>query len=217
MAALDLEEQEQLAELKAWWNRYGNLLLTAITLVFLVIAGINLWNYYQRSQSSAAAMVFEGLQKLAVGGDAKKIGEASKALAEQYPRSAYASLGNLVAARESFEANDLPAARSQLQWVIDHARDSEYKHLATVRLAGVLLDQKEFDAALKVLAEPPPAEFEAIYADRKGDILFAQGKMEEARSAWQAALAKTGAASTLKAAIEFKLDLAGAPQTPTKS
>ena len=70
MAALDLEEQEQLAEFKAWWNRYGNLVLTAVTLVLLVIAGINGWNYYQRTQATASAKVFEGLQKLAVGGDA---------------------------------------------------------------------------------------------------------------------------------------------------
>ena len=69
MAALDLQEQEQLAQLKAWWQRFGNQVLTAITIVLLAIAGFNGWNYYQRTQSNAAAQVFEGLQKLAAAGD----------------------------------------------------------------------------------------------------------------------------------------------------
>ena len=218
MAALDLEEQEQVAQIKAWWQRYGNLVLSAVTLVCLVIAGINLWNYYQRSQSQAAAKVFEGLQKLAVGGDAKKVVEASKALAEQYPRSPFAALGSLIAARSAFDANDMPGARAQLQWVIDNARDDEYKHIATVRLAGILLDQKDYDGALKLVATAPAGEqFAALYADRRGDILFAQGKVADARTAWQDALAKSGPASTLRAAVEFKLDLAGGTPAPTKS
>lgn len=217
MAALDLEEQEQLAQLKAWWQRYGNHLLLALTLVFLAIAGYNGWSYYQRTQSTAAAQVFEGLQKLAAGGDAKKVGEASKALADQYPRSVYATLGNLMAARASFEANDMPAARTQLQWVLDNARDDEIKHVARVRLSGILLDQKEFEPALKLLEASHPSQFEALYADRKGDILYAMGKIAEARGAWEGALAKSGAANTLKAALEFKLDMVGASLPLTKS
>lgn len=217
MAALDLEEQEQLAQLKAWWQRYGNHLLTAVTLVLLSIAAYNGWNYYQRTQSTAAAQVFEGLQKLAAGGDAKKVVEASKALADQYPRTVFASLGNLIAARASFDANDMPAARTQLQWVLDNARDEELKHVARVRLAGILLDQKEFQPALKLLEASHPTRFEVLYADRKGDVLYAMGKIAEARGAWEGALAKSGTANSLKAALEFKLDMVGATPPSTKS
>ena len=217
MAALDLEEQEQLAQLKAWWQRYGNHLLLAITLVLLSIAAYNGWSYYQRTQSTAAAQVFEGVQKLAAAGDAKKVAEASKALADQYPRTVFASLGNLIAARASFDANDLPAARTQLQWVLDNGRDEELKHVARVRLAGILLDQKEFEPALKLLEATHPPRFEALYADRKGDVLYAMGKVAEARTSWEGALAKSGAANTLKAALEFKLDMVGATPSLTKS
>ena len=217
MAALDLEEQEQLAQIKAWWQRYGNHVLTAVTMLFLGIAGYNGWNYYQRSQSVAAAQVFEGVQKLASGGDAKKVSEASKALADQYPRSTLAAMSNLIAARVSFEANDLAAASTQLLWVVNSGRDEDLKHVARIRLAGIMLDQKRFDEAIKLLDTTHPAQFTAQYADRRGDVLFAMGKLADARDAWQKALAASGTASTLKAALEFKLEMAGASPTPSKS
>lgn len=219
MAALDLQEQEQLAELKAWWQRFGNLVFTALTIILLVIAGYNGWQYYQRSQSLAAAQVFEGLQKLAAGGDAKKVADANKALSEQFPRTSYAAMGNLIAARVSFDANDLPGAKSQLQWVIDNARDEELKHIARVRLAGVLLDLKEFEPARKALDAAHPAQFDALYEDRMGDILLATGKPAEARAAWEGALVKIGASDrgALRPTIEFKLDLVGGKVASTKS
>ena len=214
MAALDLQEQEQLANLKAWWQRYGNLVMTAITVVCLVIAGFNGWRYYQRTQTAAAIQVFEGLQKLVAGGDAKKVAEANKALSEQYPRTTVAAMGSLIAARVSFEANDLVTARSQLQWVIDHGRDEDLKHIARVRLAGILLDQKEFEPALKLLDATHPTQFEALYADRRGDILLAAGKPAEARLAWEKALAKAGDKGALRSLIEFKLELVGGAPPP---
>ena len=217
MAALDLEEQEQLAQLKAWWQRFGGQVLTGITIVMLVIAGYNGWNYYQRAQSGAAAKVFEGLQRLAEGRDVKKVSEASKALADQYPRSVFSAMGNLIAARISFDGKDLASARAQLQWVLDNGKDDELKHLARIRLAGILLDQKELEPARKLLETPHPPHFDAAYADRRGDIFHAMGKIAEARGAWETALAKAGTANSLKATLEFKLDMIGAAPPATGS
>ncbi|MFN0164550.1 MAG: YfgM family protein [Burkholderiales bacterium] len=217
MAALDLEEQEQLDQLKAWWQKNGNLVVTAITLVFLAIAGVNGWNYYKSSQAGAAATVFEGLQKLSEKNEPAKVVEAAKALAEQYPRSTFAAMGQFIAAKSAFDANDLAAARTALQWVMDKSSDDELKHLARVRLAGVMVDQKEFDAALKLLETARPAHFEALYADRRGDALYAMGKPADARGAWESALAKSEGSGALKSAIEFKLDLVGGKALPAKS
>jgi predicted negative regulator of RcsB-dependent stress response len=126
-------------------------------------------------------------------------------------------MGNLIAARVAFDANDLPTARTQLQWVMDSGRDDELKHVARIRLAGIMLDQKQFDDALKLLDAAHPAEFDAQYGDRRGDVLYAMGKLAEAREAWQKALSAAGPAATLKAALEFKLEMAGAPAVVTKS
>ena len=82
MAALDLQEQEQLAEFKAWWDKRGNLVLTTLIIIFLVIAAYNGWRYYQRSQSLAAGAVFEQRQAATTAGDKTMTREIAGALRE---------------------------------------------------------------------------------------------------------------------------------------
>ena len=209
MAALDLQEQEQLAELKAWWARYGNLLLTSLIIIFLAIAAYNGWRYYQRSQALAAASVFDQLQNAAANNDKAKTREISGVLLANYGSTSFAPMGALITAKVQFENGDIPTAKAQLQWVIDNSRDEELKHVARVRLAGVLLDEKLFDDGLKLLDAVHPAHFDAVYADRRGDLLLAQGKTAEARTAWQEALAKLDAKTTLRGSVQLKLDLTG--------
>ena len=209
MAALDLQEQEQLAELKAWWARYGNLLLTSLIIIFLTIAAYNGWRYYQRSQALAAAAVFDQLQNAAASGDKAKTREISRVLLTNYGSTSFAPMGALITAKVQFEGGDIQTAKAQLQWVIDNSRDEELKHVARVRLAGVLLDEKQFDEGLKLLEAAHPAYFDAVYADRRGDLLLAQGKSAEARTAWQEALAKLDNKTTLRGSVQLKLDLIG--------
>ena len=209
MAALDLQEQEQLAEFKAWWSRYGNLLLTSLIIIFLTIAAYNGWRYYQRSQALAAAAVFDQLQTAAASGDKAKTREISGVLLANYGSTSFAPMGALITAKVQFEGGDIQTAKAQLQWVVDNSRDEELKHVARVRLAGVLLDEKRFDEGLKLLEATHPAHFDAIYADRRGDLLLAQGKSAEARGAWQEALAKLDNKTNLRGSVQLKLDLTG--------
>jgi predicted negative regulator of RcsB-dependent stress response len=215
MAALDLQEQEQLAELKAWWEKRGNLVLTTLIIVFLAIAAYNGWRYYQRSQSLAASAVFEQVQSAAAAGDKAKTREIAGSLLENYPGSSYAPLGALMAAKTLFDAGEAQSAKAQLQWVIDKGRDEELKHVARVRLAGILLDEKSYDEGLKVLDAAHPSHFEALYADRRGDLLLAQGKLPEARTAWRDALKKSDAKTAMRGSLELKLELVGAAPAET--
>jgi predicted negative regulator of RcsB-dependent stress response len=118
-------------------------------------------------------------------------------------------MGALIAAKAAFDANDLKGAKTNLQWVIDHGKDDEYKAIAKIRLAGVLLDEKAYDDGLKLLAGDFPAQFAGPVADRKGDILVAQNKVEEARSAYQLALEKTDEKNPGRQLIQLKLDAIG--------
>jgi len=115
----------------------------------------------------------------------------------------------LLAAKAYFEAGDMRAAKAQLQWVIDHGRDEEYQAIARLRLAGILLDEKAYDEGLKALAVEPPAAFAALFADRRGDLLTAQNKIDEARKAYEQALAATDAGSNLRVMTELKRDALG--------
>ncbi|MBU6271383.1 MAG: tetratricopeptide repeat protein [Betaproteobacteria bacterium] len=207
--AYDLEEQEQLATLKAFWARYGNFLLTALTVVLLAIAGWRAWGWHQAREAAAASVIYDQLQVAAQARDVDKVRAAAGTLVEQHGRTAYGPMGALLAARVYFEAGDLKAARAPLQWVMDNAADDALRQLARVRLAGVLLDQQAYDEGLKLLAGAAPAGFEAEWADRRGDLLIAQGKTEEARAEYRTALEKAAKAAPLRRVIQIKLDALG--------
>src|SRR5258706_2149112 len=204
--AYDLQEQEQLAELRALWEKYGNLVTTVLGLLLLALAGYWGWQRYQVGQAAEAAAVYEQLNKAVSENNAAKTKEVAGTLLERFARTVYAPLAALQAARVNHDSGDLAAARAQLQWVLDQSRYPEFAWLARVRLAGVLLDEKSYDPALQVLAPTPPANFAAAFADRRGDILLAQGHVDDARRAWRDALERSGNQGLLRNMIQLKLD-----------
>jgi predicted negative regulator of RcsB-dependent stress response len=209
--AYDLQEQEQLATFKAWWEKYGNFILTVITLVLLAVAAWNGWRWYERREAAAASAVYEQVLKALAENNGAKVKELTGTLIQNHGRTVFASMAALHAAKVNHEGQDLPAARSQLQWVIDKSGHEEFALVARVRLAGVLLDEKNYDEALKVLASEVPAAHQTAFADRRGDILLAQGKPSEARAAWQLALDKAEPQHPLRQLIQLKLDAVPAP------
>jgi predicted negative regulator of RcsB-dependent stress response len=210
--AYDHDEQEQLASLKAWWNQYGNLVTWLLIIALSAYAGWTGWNYYQRNQAVQASQLYDELQKAAAANDQAKVQRAAVDMQDKFGRTAYAQMSALAAAKAAFDAGDLKTAKAQLQWAIENARDEEYKAVAKIRLAGILLDEKAYDEGLKVLSGDFPAPFAGVVADRKGDILVAQEKVDEARAAYQAALEKTDQSNPGRQLIQLKLDaIGGAP------
>jgi predicted negative regulator of RcsB-dependent stress response len=207
MATYDLEEQEQLAELKAFWKQYGSLIVLAVAAALAVFAGYRIWHWYQASQTTQASAVYGELQKAAVANDTKKVRDLAGTLIEQYPRSVYAPLGAFISAKLHFGTGDLKTARAQLAWAAENARDPGVQALARLRLANVLLDEKDYDEAQKVLAIRPEPAFEALFEDVRGDVLAAQGKRTEAKAAYSAALAKLKPGDdAARDLIQLKLD-----------
>lgn len=209
MAYYDLEEQEQLAALKAWWRQYGALCLIGVALALAALAAYLGWNWYRDRETSKAAVVYADLLKQADAGERKKALESAKTLTQDYAKSGYATVGAFVAARLSFEGGDLAAAKEQLQWIVERARDEDMKSLARYRLAGVLLDEKKFDEALKLLEAKPEDPMAALIADLRGDVLTAKGAPAEARAAYQTALEKSDAKSPYRNLIQMKIDALG--------
>lgn len=189
---LDLEEQEKVAELKAWWGRYGTLVLSALVAAALASAGWSGWQWHQRSQAAEASALYETLSKAAQENDAKALRDAGGALVESYPRTLYASLGALLSARFHFDRDDLKAAKAQLQWVIERAGSEDLRDIARLRFGAILLDEKAYDEALKAAEAPHGAAFDAQFAALKGDILAAKNQAGEAKAAYRLALEKAG-------------------------
>jgi predicted negative regulator of RcsB-dependent stress response len=189
---LDLEEQEQVAELKAWWRQHGNLIVSVILAAAIAFAGWQGWRWYNTSQAAQAAAVFDTLVKAAQGGDAKALRDAAGTLIESYPRTMYATMGALVAARFHFDRNDAKSTKAQLEWVVEKAPTEDFRDIARLRLAAVLLDEKAHDEALKVLDAKHSPAYESQFAALRGDVLVAKNQPAEARTAYKLALEKAG-------------------------
>jgi predicted negative regulator of RcsB-dependent stress response len=219
MAAYDLEEQEQLDELKTWWKMYGNLVTGLLLVVALAMAGWQGWNWWQRQQAAQASVVFANLQAAAMQRDVKRVRELAGELVDKYSVTAYAGMGAMLAARVQVDTGDARNARVQLGWAAENAKDPGLRELARLRLATLLLDEKSYDEAMKQLATEPLAPFAPRFAELRGDILAAQGKAAEARTAYESALTKLAALakddearqrSGYKDVLEAKRDALGA-------
>lgn len=210
--AYNLEEQEQLDNIKSWWKQYGNIITWTLIIALAGYAAWTGWNTYQRNQAAQASQLYSELQKAMELKDNAKVQRIASDIESKFGSTAYAPMGALVAAKSAFDAKDLKTATDRLQWVIANADDKEYQAIAKIRLAGIRLDEKAYDEALKLVSGEFPPSFAGIAADRKGDILTAQSKLQEARSAYQLALEKTDANNPGRELIQVKLDALGGEQ-----
>jgi predicted negative regulator of RcsB-dependent stress response len=211
--AYNLQEQEQIDELKSFWRRYGNAILAAVTIALFVVAGMRGWNWYQARQASAAAGIYSELTHAVEAKNIEQVKQRSEDLFKQYGGTAYGQMAGLMAARAYVDAKDLAGARGALQWVMENAQDEEFKHLAALRLSGLLLDERGYDAALKLIndvsARKMSPEMAGAFTDRRGDVLLAQEKREAAKAEYEKALATLPASSSLRQLVQFKLDALG--------
>ena len=204
--ALDLEEQEQLDEAKVWWKQHGNKVIWGITAFLLVVAGWRGWETWSRNQSAEASMLFDQAVQATGLNDLKTAKDAAARIMENHSRSAYAAPAAWLAGRINYETGDVKSARAQYEFALDHARDDGVRQMARLRLATLLMDQKEYDAAAKQLQGAFDPEFQGLANQLKGDLLAAQGKTAEARDAYKLALEKLGDKSSLKPLVEIRLD-----------
>ena len=210
MAALDLQEQEQMEALKAWWHENRNQVFGLLLVVIVAVGGWRGWQYYNQKQIVEAATLYEGFTQQLESNDAKRINDAAAAMMEKFASSAYASRATLLAARVNEEKKDSARARTQLQWVVDHAGEDGLKDVARLRLAAILIDENKYADALALLNSPHPPSFDGLYSDLRGDVLSAQGKTEEARSAYKLAYEKADKQGAYRNLVEMKLDALGA-------
>lgn len=210
MAAYDLDEQEKLGDLKAWWSSYGNYVTAAVTVVAFAIAAHQGWKYYTSKQSAEASTLYFALSDAAGKNETAKAKDAVAQLVEKFPGTGYAPRGALLAAKLAFDAGDLPAAKTHLDWVVANSKETELVSIARLRLAAVLIDQKQYDAALAALDAKHSDAFAGLFLDMKGDIFNIQGKPADAKTAYEAALTKLDPKGSQKQYTQLKLDAVAA-------
>ncbi|MEO6749754.1 MAG: tetratricopeptide repeat protein [Casimicrobiaceae bacterium] len=209
MAVYDLEEQEQLDDLKIWWSRHGNKIAAAVIAVCVAYLGYQGWRWYSTGHTEAASTLYGAVSEGARTSDLAKSKEAMAQLADRYAGTPYAPRAALLYAKELWDSGDKAGARIQLQWVLDHTTDNELLEVTRYRLAETWLDEGKSDEALKLLDAKTDDAFAGIYADLRGDALAAAGRNDEARKAYEIALAKIDARSPYRNYIEVKFQSLG--------
>ncbi len=204
--AYDLQEQEQIDTFKAFWERWGNLLLTTVTVVLLAFAAFRAWGWYQDNLAAQASQAYEELRIAAEKKDLSRVKETAGVVFEQFGSTVYGPMAALVAAKAYMDGDDLKSAKAALQWVVEKAGEGEFRQVARVRLGGILLDEKMYDEALKLVGTDQTGRYAAALADRRGDVLMAQGKRDEAKVAYKLAYEKYEGASPMKRLVQIKLD-----------
>jgi predicted negative regulator of RcsB-dependent stress response len=206
---LDLEEQEQLDQLKHFWQQYGNAITWVLILVLGAFASWNFYQYWQRSQAAQAAAMYDEVERVVKSADNAKIDRVFADIKDRFGSTTYAQQGGLLVAKQYYSAGNVEAAKAALSWVADKSSDPGYQAIAKLRLAGVLVETKAFDEALKQLSGSFPVNFDALVADRKGDIFLLQGKKAQALAEYEKAYKNFEERTEYRRLVEVKLNSLG--------
>jgi len=207
------ENDDQTERLKKWWSNYGRSLILGIVLGSAALGGIKYWQHYQAERAEAASQLYEQMMLSFQRRAAAGVDETGNKLMQDYAATPYAGKAALTMAKMRFDANDIETARRHLQWAMDKASEAATRQVARLRLARLLLDRSELDAALELTNVKDQAGFEAEFQEIKGDILTAKGRADEARAAYRAALKQLAKESPYRQVLAMKLDDLGPEKT----
>ena len=206
---LDLEEQEQLDQLKHFWNTWGTLISAVLVVVFGAVAVWNGYQFWQNRQATQAAALFDAVEVAVQTDDQARVEQAFGDIRDKYAGTVQAAQAGLLVAKVEMDKGNPDAAKTALEWTSKNASDDGYRAIARLRLASVLVEQKAYDAAMQALSENFPSEMQAVVSDRKGDVLALQGKNAEAAAEYSSAYAAFGDSVEYRRLVEVKLNALG--------
>ena len=212
---LDLEEQEQLAELKHFWKTYGNLISWVLIVVLGSYAAWNGWQYWQRNQAAKASALYDEVEKSVQAQDLARIERSMADMKERFGGTQYAHQAALMAARVLLEKNQADQARAWLAWSADKAPSPAWRDLARVRLAALQWEKQSPDEALKTLQAEFGPDTAPLAADLQGDLLLAKGQGGDAAQAYLRAWKGLPEGHDYRRVVQAKLAVLGAdPAAP---
>jgi len=202
-----LTDDEKLAEVKKWWGENGGSIITGVVLGLAVLFGGKAWFAYQERNAETASNIYTTLMTALEGGDEQVVNERAAMLISDYSSTPYAALAALALARINIEADELEAAQSRLQWVMDNSDSDTMRDTARLRMARVLVAMGNLDAATSLLDQATTGTpFDPLYTEVRGDIDVARGDRAAANKAYQAALDATASDSPGRHLLQLKYD-----------
>jgi len=206
---LDLEEQEQLDQIKHFWKQYGNAITWLLIVVLGSFASWNFYNYWQRSQAQQAAALFDEVDRAVRSTDAARMERVFSDMKDKFGSTVYAQQSGLLVARQYIQLGKPDAAKAALGWVAEKSSDPGYQALARLRLAAIAMEAKNYEETLRLLNLSYPASFEALVADRKGDVFSLQGDKAKAVAEYDKAYRLFDPRTEYRRLVEVKLNALG--------
>jgi predicted negative regulator of RcsB-dependent stress response len=207
--ALDLEEQEQLDQIKHFWKKYGNLISWVLIVVLGGYASWNGYQYWQRDQAAKAAVLFDEVERAVVAGDVARVERSLADMKDKFGSTHYAHQAALLAAKTLQTQGKAEAAQTALKWVAEAAPDAALKDIARLRLSALLFDADQADAALAQLAQPFTPAMVGLAADLRGDVLLLKGQKTEAVAAYTTAWQQLSEQPDYRRLVQAKLNAQG--------
>lgn len=213
-----LDEHEQGELVQKWLRENAMAIIAGVAIGLALIFGWQQWKAHRASETAAAAAQYQALADAVSSkktDDAVKIAESVRS---QYPDSTYAVLAALQMARVSVEKNDLDAAAVQLDWARQHAKTVSLQALIDLRIGRIKLAKGDAEGALKLAESVPAGNYDVLSGELRGDSLAKLGRADDARKAYESALAAGDTQSIDRNTLQMKLDDLGAaaPSTSTE-
>ena len=183
-------EEEQLAQIKDWWQRNGKPLVLGAVIARVLVFGWQFWQKHQINQAQSASVVYQQLLGAALESgeaDAAEVSRLGNLLKKDFAGTHYAQYGSLFVAKVAVESGRLDEAASELRSIVDKPADKTLDELARQRLARVLAAQGKADEAIKLLDGKVDAAFVASREELRGDLLVQLGRNDEAHAAYSKA------------------------------
>jgi predicted negative regulator of RcsB-dependent stress response len=199
-------EEEELEALKEWWREYGRTIVAGVVIGLGGVFGWTTWQNHQQSQAEKASMFYQQLIDDATRNQHQAVGKQATSLADEFPNSGYAALAALLSAKSAFAENDLEGAKRQLLWMISQPGESDFKNIARIRLARILIQENNLNEASSTLGSIGDDAFSATVNEIRGDIRYLEGDMAGARTAYQKALAGDTVPGAMRSRVQMKID-----------
>jgi predicted negative regulator of RcsB-dependent stress response len=211
--AYDLEEQEQLDEFKAWWNKNGKLVTRLVVAAVVAYGGWQGYQSWMNSKATAASTAYQTLVSTPLldvdGKKAEQISKDAEALQHDYSMTPYAGRSALFAARALHQANQSEAAEKQLRWAVAEAKEPAIQQMANIEIAGLQIERNALDDAKKTLESINDAGFDGLKNSMLGDIYLAKKQEKDAKEAYNKALRSLDPEGKLFYLTQQKLDALG--------
>lgn len=205
-------DDEKGEEIKQWWRDNGRAVIIGIVFGAALIFSGRYWLNYQTTLAEQASLSYQQLSTFLTEDKKAEADKKMQQLFSEFSSTPYAVFAAFDMAQKAVVVNDNEAAKTYLQWVIDHAELAGHKALAQLRLSKLLLSESKFDLALDLVTQPTSASFSSLFAEVQGDILVAQGKDSDAKAAYQTAMMTLGQGQPRQSILQLKLDDVAIPQ-----